>query len=256
MAATAGNSGNQLAAPMDSAQADMRSWLLSSAKILPKRVDKLLAVLDDEEVDTFDHLRVFAGKIGGACDKLLTETTVGMIRAALACDAGALQVPLSPVPRTPERRLPPMDTSVSIGAARRRAARKSRRRLPRASWTYNRVLRPAEGCSTLRLAWHGTLPRRACRPQRAASSQSERHFGCRRTRCRTRGALTHSCATATLARYGSTSTRGAESFSAQMTTTRPRSTRPAHRHLTRPTQLWSRPTTRPCPPTEAAVAPA
>ena len=93
MAATAGNSGNQLAAPMDSAQADMRSWLLSSAKILPKRVDKLLAVLDDEEVDTFDHLRVFAGKIGGACDKLLTETTVGMIRAALACDAGALQVP-------------------------------------------------------------------------------------------------------------------------------------------------------------------
>ena len=102
---------------MDSAQADMRSWLLSSAKILPKRVDKLLAVLDDEEVDTFDHLRVFAGKIGGACDKLLTETTVGMIRAALACDAGALQVPLSPVPRTPERRLPPMDTSVSIGAA-------------------------------------------------------------------------------------------------------------------------------------------
>ena len=95
----------------------MRSWLLSSAKILPKRVDKLLAVLDDEEVDTFDHLRVFAGKIGGACDKLLTETTVGMIRAALACDAGALQVPLSPVPRTPERRLPPMDTSVSIGAA-------------------------------------------------------------------------------------------------------------------------------------------
>ena len=102
---------------MDSAQADMRSWLLSSAKILPKRVDKLLAVLDDEEVDTFDHLRVFAGKIGGACDKLLTETTVGMIRAALACDAGALQVPLSPVLRTPERRLPPMDTSVSIGAA-------------------------------------------------------------------------------------------------------------------------------------------
>ena len=43
----------------------MRSWLLATAGINPAVIERLVATLDEEEVDSLDDLRKFAGAAGG-----------------------------------------------------------------------------------------------------------------------------------------------------------------------------------------------
>ena len=62
--------------------AELRLWLLEAAQVSPHRIDRLLALLDKEEVDTVEDLAVFSRT--AHFTSRLTGTTALKIKDALA----------------------------------------------------------------------------------------------------------------------------------------------------------------------------
>ena len=63
---------------------DLRNWLLATAGINPAVIERLVATLDEEEVESLDDLRKFAGAAGGRfLDARLTVTTARKIQNGL-----------------------------------------------------------------------------------------------------------------------------------------------------------------------------
>ena len=82
---------------------DLRNWLLATAGINPAVIERLVATLDEEEVESLDDLRKFAGAAGGRfLDARLTVTTARKIQNGLR---GTPVLGAAPTP-TPMR-LPP-----------------------------------------------------------------------------------------------------------------------------------------------------
>ena len=61
----------------------LRQWLLNSAGIHERRMDALLAILDEEDVETVQDLRVLASRVGGVFDARLTELAATKIRMTI-----------------------------------------------------------------------------------------------------------------------------------------------------------------------------
>jgi len=78
----------------------LRQWLLGVGAIGERHVDRLLAVLGEEEVDSADDLLVLASRVGGAFDVRLSELAAAKIRGALGLDTWASAA--TRTPRTPD----------------------------------------------------------------------------------------------------------------------------------------------------------
>ena len=75
---------------------ELREWLLSSADISLKRVDGLLELLDDNDVDTVKDLARLATMT--CFDTILKPVTASKVREALASREGSTALPVRDLP--------------------------------------------------------------------------------------------------------------------------------------------------------------
>ena len=104
---------------LDGQLEEMRDWLLTCAGINTAVIERLMATLDEEEVDSLDDLRLLAGRAGGKFDTRLTVTTAGKIRDALLETTPPMRrrgAPPTPPPQPEPLPEPPLPESADDAA--------------------------------------------------------------------------------------------------------------------------------------------